>query len=467
MSRFPDPARSRAVLIGVSHFPDSPDLASLPATRRNVADLWRRLTHPLVGVLAPECCEVVDPAASTAGIGRALHKAASEATDMLLVYYAGHGLVDDRGRLYLATGATNADSPKYSALSVDLLREDLGGSSAAARVLILDCCFSGRAIEVMAGSEGLIDGQLSIAGTYTMTSTTANAPSYVLAGDRHSAFTAALLDALDSEQPLSLDEIYRSVAAALTSRGLPRPRQRATDTAAALALMRGRAGVGETAADETGEVRFRSDRSATLKRNSRVRQRLLWLYGLGMALAAAVTTVHAPRDLWAVLLAGVCLGALFLPVFALLGAGNARAELVIDHAGLTTHMQRRPDREAMTRRTPWSDISHVGVLPPRPNSVNSQWRTLYAANHLLVIRLRTGAAYPATRDARFPEELVALGYRVVAPLGVFQVNRDDLLAALERFAGGRTLRSTDEFLASDPRLTANMLAREAHLGDLL
>lgn len=139
--------------MGVSHFPESPGLADLPAVKENVAGLWRRLTHSGTGVLAPEHCEVADPAAST-DLGRAIGRAADEATDLLLIYYAGHGLVDDWGRLYLATHATQSQAPKCSALDVGLLREDLGGSGAAARVLILDCCFSGRAIEVMAGGDG-------------------------------------------------------------------------------------------------------------------------------------------------------------------------------------------------------------------------------------------------------------------------------------------------------------------------
>ncbi|MFE7357232.1 hypothetical protein ACFU8Q_29805 [Streptomyces sp. NPDC057543] len=50
MSRLPDRARSRAVLIGVSHFPESPELADLPAVRENVAGLWRRLTDDAAGV---------------------------------------------------------------------------------------------------------------------------------------------------------------------------------------------------------------------------------------------------------------------------------------------------------------------------------------------------------------------------------------------------------------------------------
>jgi hypothetical protein len=36
-------------------------------------------------------------------------------------------------------------------------------------VVILDCCFSGRAIQDMSGLDASILGQLGIAGTYTLT----------------------------------------------------------------------------------------------------------------------------------------------------------------------------------------------------------------------------------------------------------------------------------------------------------
>lgn len=44
----------------------------------------------------------------------------------------------------------------------------------------------------MSDNQGVITGQLDVAGTYTLTSTTANAPSHAPAGDRHTAFTGAL-----------------------------------------------------------------------------------------------------------------------------------------------------------------------------------------------------------------------------------------------------------------------------------
>ncbi|GGJ40292.1 caspase family protein [Streptomyces brasiliensis] len=458
MSRFPDPARSRAVLIGVSHFPESPELADLPAVRENVASLWRRLTNDTTGVLEPGHCEIADPASSTADIGRAISKAAAEASDMLLIYYAGHGLVDDRGRLYLATNATRADAPKYSALGVDLLREDLGGSGAAARVLVLDCCFSGRAIEVMTGEDGLVDGQLSIAGTYTMTSTSANAPSYALAGERYTAFTGALLAALDSPRPLTLDEIYRSVAAELQSRGLPRPRQRATDTAGALALARGPAEPDSPPTDPVDEVRFRRDRATAktqMKRNMRKPLGIVSMIVVGLPVLFAGLN-HDASWLWAIPVYGGGCAAVMGLITALVGRSlPMETELVIDRSAITVHLHRSTAGDG-TLRTPWKDISHVGVLPPKRGSVNPKLTQVYEGNHLLVVRLRPDVPFHSTRGMRFSDELHELGYRVIATIGSFGADKEQILAALDQFAGDRVLHTEQEFLARDPRIQPKM-----------
>lgn len=124
------------------------------------------MTAPATGVLPPEhCVTVADPATGTEA-GSALARVAQEATDPLLIYYGGHGLVDDRGRLHLALPGTEATHPRWSALPFETLREELADSPAAIRVLILDCCFYGRAIEAMTGAHGAVSGQIDIAGTY-------------------------------------------------------------------------------------------------------------------------------------------------------------------------------------------------------------------------------------------------------------------------------------------------------------
>jgi hypothetical protein len=239
MPRFPNPAASRAVLIGAVTFPHSPDLPALPSVHGNLAALADRLAGPHSGVFAPGHCVVLADPPSVSDVGRLIHTAAEQATDLLLVYYAGHGMVDDRGRLYLAVPGTDQNALRYSAIPVELLREDIAASPAAARVLVLDCCFSGRAIEAMTDQRSLVMAQLDVAGTYTLTSSSANTPAFAPAGDPYTAFTGALVAALDQPKPLSLNDIYSWVDRALTVRGLPRPQRRATNTAGELALVRG------------------------------------------------------------------------------------------------------------------------------------------------------------------------------------------------------------------------------------
>jgi hypothetical protein len=48
-----------------------------------------------------------------AGIGKRLTALASEAEDMLLVYYAGHGLIGGNGELFLALPGTHGGLPGF------------------------------------------------------------------------------------------------------------------------------------------------------------------------------------------------------------------------------------------------------------------------------------------------------------------------------------------------------------------
>ncbi|MFD8600426.1 caspase domain-containing protein [Kitasatospora sp. NPDC059646] len=456
MSRFPDPVRSRAVLIGVGSFPEEPGLSDLPAVRENVAGLRRRLTDARTGVLDAGSCEVVDPSASVADIGRAVGRAAAEATDLLLVYYAGHGLVDDRGRLHLATSTTRTGAPKYSALAVDLLREDLGASGAAARVLILDCCFSGRAIDVMAGEEGVVDGQLSIAGTYTMTSSSATTPSYAPTGEQYTAFTRALLAALDNAEPLTLDGIYHAVAADLTSRGLPRPRQRATDTAASLSLTRGP--LPPTDAPDTEESdRARFHRHPELQarqaRNA-IRGCLSVIAGLCLPLGGVVAWgAHDVTALWGIPAMGGALMLMVLAIKAVAAPSELKeAELIIDRSAITLHNHYRNRTD--TLRLAWEDITAVGVVPPS----NLRGRSdLFGPHHLLTVQPKPETPQLSAFDMLFSAKLSKLGYVPLARVGGFATDKDSVLEALDRFAGVPVLHTTQELMNHDPRIREDML----------
>lgn len=237
-----DVARSRVVLVGTPAYRDS-SLPDVPVVANNVADLADVLME--LGGFAAEHCLTASPAASVEDIGDLLVQAASEAEDLLLFYYSGHGLLSPRGReLYLALANTKVDKLAFTALPFEAVRSVCLDSRAKSRVVILDSCFSGRAIgNTLADPGETVLGQLEVAGTYTLTSAPANRTALILPGEPHTAFTERLLRLLRTGSPefgpmIGLGDIYRHLCIQLRSEGLPIPQQRGTETADLLGLVR-------------------------------------------------------------------------------------------------------------------------------------------------------------------------------------------------------------------------------------
>jgi len=240
----PDRHRSRAILIGNSVYQDD-RLPGLPSVANNLADLRSVLADPNNGVFAAENCTLVENPADGSRVAMLLADLASTAEDVLLVYYAGHGILGARQHeLYLGLSTTDLDRPQYSALPITWVREELLNSKAATKVLILDCCFSGRAVDdFLADEESLILGQVGVSGTYTLTSSPANTPALAPLGARHTAFSGELLALLrdgvpDGPAELDLHLLYRQLLRRMTEKGWPTPKQRGTDNVHDLALGR-------------------------------------------------------------------------------------------------------------------------------------------------------------------------------------------------------------------------------------
>ncbi|KUL28339.1 caspase, EACC1-associated type [Streptomyces regalis] len=251
--RLPDPRHSRAVLLGFDTFAD-PGLPDLPAVTHNIDDLAEVLTSPWGTALPDRHCirrrKAAPPSdlADSASVGARLVSAAKEAEDLLLVYYAGHGLVGPDGELYLSLPGTRSepDLVAWTGIPFSLVRRTLANARADSRVLILDCCFSGLAIGAMATTTSVVAGQLEVAGTCTLASSPANRPSSAPVGARHTAYTGELLDLLqhgtaDAAEFLTLQTIHEHLARVLPSKGHPRPELRNTHTVGRLALARNRA----------------------------------------------------------------------------------------------------------------------------------------------------------------------------------------------------------------------------------
>ena len=472
--RFPDPARSRAVLIGASHFTAAgPDLPDISAVEANLMALRQVLTSPDTGVLRPEFCRMLIDPTSTDEVGTAISEAAATTTDLLLVYYAGHGLVDDRGRLHLALAHTHPHRARWTALPLDILREEIANSAAATRVLVLDCCYSGRAIEAMTDDQGVLSGQLEVAGTYTLTSTTANAPSHAPAGDRFTAFTGALLRALDEADPLTLNQIYITVDRDLATRNLPRPQRRVTNTAGNLALSRGPTTQSHTEPPDSDAARFTRTYRALIGDGLRVFGAVfivLLLYACFFILALIPLTpllLSDRSDVWALVFAAL---ASLIPIAVTIASPSAPRfgsavyiikklvskdvrvrELVVDRSGLTI----RGTRARI--HLPWRDITQVGVLQPKRGTSNqSQPAAQHMQKHVLVVRLRPEVPAPSVMSV-LSDEHRQLGYLGLCAVEELGSSRQEMVSALERFAGGKLVHSSRQFLDRDPRLRPEMV----------
>lgn len=234
-ARLPDAQRSRALLIGVGEFTDD-QLPVLPSVRNNITGLAEVLTSPWGAGLPDTHCTMLTDPPDMGMVGDHLVQIADQAQDMLLIYYAGHGLIDTQGELYLALSTTRYNRVPWTAVPFSRLRRVIADSAASNRVLILDCCFSGRAIEAMADPDSVVAGRIEISGTYTLTATSANTPARAPSSARYTTFTGALLDLRHAGIPqgpelLTLDVIYRQLLLNLETNGSPRPEQRGTRTA--------------------------------------------------------------------------------------------------------------------------------------------------------------------------------------------------------------------------------------------
>ena len=245
--RLPDPERSRVVLIGASSYEDE-KLPDLPAVRRGIEDLKTVLTDPVYGVVPDSYCDVLEDEGDIRLIGRRLRRAANQAQDLLLVYFAGHGLTAGRRHeLYLGLRETEWEEPEFSALEYDKLRDAVLKSPAATKVIILDCCFSGRAFgDTMADPTTELIGQVEVDGSCVLASAHRDQVSLILQGEDHPAFTGRLLRLLhdgvpDGPELLTIDAIYQQLRVTMRAEGLPQPHRRGTDNASLLALTRNRA----------------------------------------------------------------------------------------------------------------------------------------------------------------------------------------------------------------------------------
>ena len=143
-----------ALLIGVSKYEG--DLPQLPGAPNDVEAMKQVLEAPDWGWFDQVDTLIdPDPTAMRRAIGKLFRKRHRD--DLLLLYFAGHGLLDENDRLYLATPISNSEEVKETSLSASFIHNSLNSSRCKRKIVILDCCYSGAFAEnwIDRGSENL------------------------------------------------------------------------------------------------------------------------------------------------------------------------------------------------------------------------------------------------------------------------------------------------------------------------
>jgi len=233
----------RILLAGAGTFTSESVLADLPAVAPTINEIKRVLVERCG--MAPESIrELLDPR-TPVELGRAIADVTEQAEDLVILYYVGHGLVASDGGLYLSTAATlQGTHIRHSAVAYHDVRQYLLESPARHRVVVLDCCFSGRAAGALSGPD--VAGLTAVSGSFVLTSAGREEVALAPPGEPLTAFSGRLIRLLDEGDPagpaeFDLRYVYEYLARVLPAAGFPRPRTAQDGNAGALVIAPNRA----------------------------------------------------------------------------------------------------------------------------------------------------------------------------------------------------------------------------------
>lgn len=142
--------------------------------------------------------------------------------DLVLVYFSGHGVLDDRGRLFLSLKDTQTNLLKATAIPSSYIADEMDTCRSKRQILILDCCHSGAFARGTKGDQKAVtEATFEGSGFGRVVLTASDSTQYALEGDQVitqtdlSLFTHFLLEGLSTGEAdqnndgfISLDEWY-------------------------------------------------------------------------------------------------------------------------------------------------------------------------------------------------------------------------------------------------------------------
>jgi EAL domain-containing protein (putative c-di-GMP-specific phosphodiesterase class I) len=209
-----------ALLIGVSEYESGLNL--LPAAVKDVKAMQRVLQNSKIGGF-DEVKILTNPDTHTMHLEIETFFCGRNKEDILLLYFSGHGIKDDYGRLYFATRITqknlNNQLIKSTAVAANFVHDQMNNSRSKRQIIILDCCFSGAfepSLILKDDSSVDLQGQLGAEGRVVLASSSSTQYSFEEQGADISVYTNYLVEGietgagdLDQDGKISARELHK------------------------------------------------------------------------------------------------------------------------------------------------------------------------------------------------------------------------------------------------------------------
>ncbi|MER7791829.1 AAA domain-containing protein [Streptomyces sp. NPDC097640] len=214
-------SRKHALLVGTAAYEDVA-FPALPSVRADVHYLSQVLEMPAVG--GYEACVRIEDS-SKAAIRQSVERFLSEREpdELVVLYLSGHGAYDrDDGQLYYVTTDTEADRIQQTALEASFVTDQLEKCAARRKVLLLDCCFSGSAVQGFrskGASQSATAPVVEAGGVHVITASQHWEQAFTTDVDQPSQFTRAIVEGLHSGQAdldgdgqVSANDLFRHIS---------------------------------------------------------------------------------------------------------------------------------------------------------------------------------------------------------------------------------------------------------------
>jgi branched-chain amino acid transport system substrate-binding protein len=208
-----------ALLIGVSEY--EPGLTPLPAATKDVEAMQQVLENLEIGGFN-DVKVLINP--QRQAMDEAIERLFSDrqTDDLVLLFFSGHGIKDEKGNLYFAACNTKKSDKgelvKATTVAANSVHLVMSNSRCRREVVILDCCFSGAFAEGMSAKDnGFVDikNQLGGEGRVVLTSSTSTQYSFEQQGADTSTYTTYIVEGLktgaadkNEDGWISVDELH-------------------------------------------------------------------------------------------------------------------------------------------------------------------------------------------------------------------------------------------------------------------